>query len=262
MRVREPNVNLIFYTDDQWSPLHKNRKEGEKVDSGISEMISGVLSNPDALNKIIAMMPAVAQMMNSGGSNNLSGLTNLLNKKKEKIVETTVVNKPDPPNSDNSNISAENLMANENVMNALKNLITALNDASANNNNAGETQEKAEDISNNDENKPNDDDSVMTSANAGNFGNIENIVNMLGSALNSQNNQINQNDDTSNGIEKTLDTLKNFSSVTSPEGDRKSKLLLALKPFLKDERKTKIDTAIKYMNAAKIINLFGKNGFV
>ena len=214
------------------------------MDSGISEMISGVLSNPDAINKIITMMPAVAQMMNSGGL------------KKEKIVETTVIDKNKPETPDN-NISAESLMANENVMNALKNLISALNDASANNNNISENNENTETGD-----KPDNNDAVMTSANVNN--NFENIVNMLGSALNSQNNQTNQDDSANinSGIEKTLDTLKNFSSATSPEGDHKSKLLLALKPFLKDDRKNKIDTAIKYMNAAKIINLFGKNGFV
>jgi len=226
------------------------------MDSGISEMINGVLSNPDALNKIMTLMPAVAQMMNGGGSNNSS---NLNNSKQEKIVETTVVNNPDAPA--NPGISTENLMSNEKVISAFKNLITALNDASSDNS----TNKNA-----NEPEKPNDNDAVMASAfqnnqNNINADNIANIASMLGSAIKSQpqtgNNQ-NQEDNTSGTIEKTLDTLKNFSSVTSPESDHRSKLLLALKPFLKDGRKTKIDTAIKYMNAAKIINLFGKNGFV
>lgn len=63
-------------------------------------------------------------------------------------------------------------------------------------------------------------------------------------------------------VERALDTLKGFSSATAPEKDDRMKLLLALKPFMRDTRKGKIDTAIKYMSAAKIINLFGKNGFV
>ena len=192
---------------------YRGRKELKKVDSGISEMINGVLSNPDALNKIASLMPAVAQMMNGGGSNNLNN--------SNKIVETATVNKSDTPVNTNS-ISAENLMANAEVMAAFKNLITALNAASANNN--GENKDKTEE-------KPDD---------------------------NFQNNGA----DANSTIEKTLDTLKNFSSVTNPESDHRSKLLLSLKPFLKDTRQTKIDTAIKYMNAAKIINLFGKNGFV
>jgi hypothetical protein len=63
-------------------------------------------------------------------------------------------------------------------------------------------------------------------------------------------------------IEKTLATLKNVSAVASPENDHRAKLLLSLKPFLGETRKIKIDTAIKYINAAKIISSFGKNGFV
>ena len=170
------------------------------MDSGISDMINNVLSNPDALNKIMTLMPAVTQMMNSGGTNNVN---------QEKIVETTAVNKP-------ADVSTENIMANAEVMNAFKNLINVMNTASPN---------------------------VPT----------ENIT---------ENISENNNENNTGAIEKTLDTLKNFTSATSPESDHRLKLLIALKPFLKDGRKAKIDAAVKYMNAAKIINIFGKNGFV
>jgi len=235
------------------------------MDGGITEMINGVLSNPDALSKIMTLMPAVAQMMNGGGSNNLNNINSLNapnQEKQEKIVETTAVNKS---GAANGGISAENLMANEKVMSAFKNLLAALNEANETN-----------------ETPPNDGDGVPASSfqNANNTNNnnnnnnninadnIANIASMLGSAMKSQGNGgspadgINHSQTENSGIEKTLDTLKNFTSATNPENDHKSKLLLALKPFLKDGRKTKIDTAIKYMNAAKIINLFGKNGFV
>jgi len=181
------------------------------MDSGISEMISSVLSNPDALSKIMNLMPAVAQMMNGGGSNNINN-NNINN-----IVETTAVNK----------MSAENLMANAEVMAAFKNLINALNSASSNIP-AGDAVPSV---------PPNNNDNN----NENNAGNPEILT---------------------SGIEKTLDTFKNFSGAANPESDHRSKLLLALKPFLKDARQTKIDAAIKYMNAAKIITLFGKNGFV
>ena len=178
------------------------------MDGGISNMISSVLSNPDALNKLMTAMPAVAQMMNGGGLNDSAGSQNYANK--AKTVETTAAN---------AHIPAEDLMADSEVAAALKNLITALNRASA-------------------AAKP-----------------AETIAAIPAMAAGSP-------DDKDEKIEKTLDTLKNFSSATNPESDNRSKLLLALKPFLKDTRKTKIDTAIKYMNAAKIISLFGKNGFV
>ena len=173
------------------------------MDGSVSDMLNGILSNPDALNKIINLMPAVAQMMNGSGSSNLN-----LNNNQEKIIETLT---PNP----NLNIPPENLMANAEVMTALKNLIAAISRVPS------ETAPSATVIP------------------------VNNIIN-----------------NTEDKIEKTLDTLKNFSSVTSPESDNRLKLLLALKPFLKDSRKNKIDSAIKYMNAAKIITMFGKNGFV
>ena len=194
------------------------------MDGGISDIISGVLSNPDAFNKIISAMPAVVQMMNGGGSNNLTNLNNINNLNREKIVETIETAETAALNPD---IPAENIMSNEKVATALKNLIAALNNASP--------------PSNPPEDKP------------------QNNQNNININQNIQDGDINIPD---SGIEKTLDTLKNFSSATNPESDHRSKLLLALKPFLKDARRTKIDTAIKYMNAAKIINLFGKNGFV
>ena len=159
------------------------------MDGSIPDALSGILSNPDALNKIMALMPAVAQMMNGSGSNNIN---------QEKIIETKIADKSDLSNISNiSAVSTENLMANTEVMAALKNLITAINSSAAVN----------------------------------------------------------------NGGEIKSEAIPAISKV-SPENDRRAKLLLALKPFLKEGRQTKIDTAIKYMNAAKIINMFGKNGFV
>ena len=178
------------------------------MDGGISDVLNGVLSNPDALNKIMALMPAVAQMMNGGGSNNINT---------EKIIDAA------PVNANKPDISADNLMANAEVMTALKNLITAISNTASANNNAELKPEAIPAVS------------------------IPNVP---------------VNNNTENKIEKTLDTLKNFSSATSPESDHRLRLLLALKPFLKEGRQTKIDSAIKYMNAAKIINMFGKNGFV
>ena len=188
-------------------------------------MLGGILSNPDAINKIMTLMPAVAQMMNNGGSNNIN---------QQKIIDTTAANKSPAPNMDILSASTENLMANAEVMGALRNLITAISRTSFENTSA---------TFNNGEIKP-DAVPVMAGSNA------------------AETAETGDNNNTDNKIEKTLDTLKNFSSATNPENDRRSKLLLALKPFLKEGRQTKIDTAIKYMNAAKIINMFGKNGFV
>jgi len=63
-------------------------------------------------------------------------------------------------------------------------------------------------------------------------------------------------------IERALSALKGVGGFTSPEHDHRVKLLLALRPFMQNNRRTKIDHAIKYMNAAKIFSLLGKKGFV
>lgn len=63
-------------------------------------------------------------------------------------------------------------------------------------------------------------------------------------------------------IERALGVLKNVSAETSPQKDNRIQLLLSLKPFMKDGRKQKIDMAVKYLNAAKVFNMFGKNGFI
>ena len=219
------------------------------MDSGISDMLNSVLSNPDALNKIMAVMPAVAQMMNGGGSDNINSPNSLIQKK---IVETTTVNENKSDSENISAVSTESLMANAEVMAAFKNLITVLN---------AESTDKTAKIENNDDKPEEKPDSVMASSM-----NMDSIANILGSMAKPQGSgsaDSMSNMSIDNGrIEKTLDTLKNFTSATSPESDHRLKLLLSLKPFLKDGRKTKIDSAIKYMNAAKIINMFGKNGFV
>ncbi|GHV12657.1 hypothetical protein FACS1894219_06000 [Clostridia bacterium] len=63
-------------------------------------------------------------------------------------------------------------------------------------------------------------------------------------------------------IERATQALGKIREVTAPEANDHAKLLLALKPFLKENRRSKIDTAVKYMNAAKILKTFGKDGFV
>jgi len=193
------------------------------VDNGISEMLNSVLSNPDSLNKIMNLMPVVAQMMGSGGAEAGSG---------EKIVETTAV-PVIPAIAPPAQPESPDIMANAEVMNALKNLVAALSSASPESASAPASVPAFASA-------PAPETPAASPAPAA-------IPAMAA--------------DTAR-IEKTLDTLKNFSSATSPENDHRSKLLLALKPFMKDDRKTKIDTAIKYINAAKILNLFGKNGFV
>ena len=62
------------------------------MDNNLTDLIGGVLSNPEMLNKVMTLMPVVMQMMNSDSSSN------------NKIIETTTVN---PVNSSNPAVSNE-----------------------------------------------------------------------------------------------------------------------------------------------------------
>jgi hypothetical protein len=207
------------------------------VDNGISEMLNSVLSNPESLGKIMAMMPAVAQMMNAGSPNPLNN---------QEPAPVAALSAPAPSNTDTA-AAASDITANAEVMNALKNLVAVLNSASSASVPSSDAAVPAMAAITADNNSNNNNNNI-----AGIAEKIEQIEQIEKTA---------EKPDTA-GIEKTLDALKNFSSATSPENNHRTKLLLAIKPFLKDGRKTKIDTAIKYMNAAKIISMFGKNGFV
>lgn len=257
------------------------------MDNNLSDLISGVLANPEMLSKVMTLLPVVTQMMNSDSSGNPDN----------KIVETTTVNPANPapsipsvnssaqaeqaaqnenvePNQNNKVKTPENLMADENVMAALKNLVLALNSANPASPVSPASPPPTQPIQND---IPPPNDAIMTSSivnnisqllknnqNSQNSQNNSNTQAQTANGMNAENNTDNQNNpnNPNNHIEKTLDTLKNISSVTSPDSDHRAKLLLALKPFLKDGRQTKIDTAIKYMNAAKLFSMFGKNGFV
>ena len=251
------------------------------MDNNISELLNKVLSNPEMLDKVTSMLPAVSALM--GGD------------KDKKVVETTALpdkqensgeqdnSQPSPP-PQTQNISIEQLIVNENVVSAFKNLIIAINTAQ---NPQSDTVTQSNPNSLNNSNVPNGNNTIESklgdllaslSANKSDDTSNKNdavsastLGNILGSLIsNTKPNGIaNGGEDTAefqsednNGAEKALESLKKFSAITGPEKDERVKLLLALKPFLKDERQGKVDTAVKYMSVAKIINLFGKNGFV
>jgi hypothetical protein len=213
--------------------------------SGISDMLGGILSNPDALNKIMTMAPMVAQMMSGGGNAAQPTAPDIPN-------ISNISNTPSTPNISNNTPSAAmpalpagktagDLMANPQIAAALANLMAAINSANHTPDSAPQPHAAPED-----QDAPPEARQPAAPAFAG----IPSAPSPPMPAT------------PPTSIEKTLDTLKNFTSATSPEADHRLKLLLALKPFLKDGRKTKIDHAVKYMNAAKIISMFGKNGFV
>ncbi|MBE5806056.1 MAG: hypothetical protein E7313_05030 [Clostridiales bacterium] len=113
--------------------------------------------------------------------------------------------------------------------------------------------------------------------------NIKNILNSLNSNkdnndsqhnsntnftnnTNNNNTSYNQNTDTSNPFENidfnTIFKIKNImnSINNSQTNDSRTNLLLALKPYLKETRKNKIDTYIKLINMGKILENLDLSG--
>jgi hydroxypyruvate isomerase len=173
----------------------------------ISDLLGGVLSNPEMLDKVRTMMPLVSQMLKNNPA---------------EAPQQTV------PAGQVNQTGQDNILADESVAAAVQNLIEAINAASQPNQ-ASQPVQDAIPVLAQIQPPPAEPEPVKSDA-------------------------IN--------IEKTLNTLKSATAVASPENDHRAKLLLSLKPFLGESRRTKIDTAIKYINAAKIFSMFGKNGFV
>ena len=196
------------------------------MDANMSDLIGGVLSNPEMMNRITTLLPLVTQMMKSDES--------------PPAPVPALQSAPQNPRSDSSNQS--NPLANENVAAAVQNLIAALNSSN----------QPIQPIQSNPPIEP--IEPIEPAEQVEQTEKTEKIEKVEKSEKAEPLNTIN--------IEKTLDTLKNVTAVASPENDHRAKLLLSLKPFLNDSRRVKIDTAIKYINAAKILTTFGKNGFV
>ena len=186
------------------------------MDSNISDLLGGVLANPEMMSKVKTLLPLVSQMMKSDAP---------------LVVQPAAAAPAEPPPQAQAD---NNIMANADVASALQNLIAAI--SSANQPVSAPTVQPPE--------------AVPVFAQQPTPVQSEPVSTQQSEAANSIN------------IEKTLDTLKNVTNIASPENDHRAKLLLSLKPFLGESRRTKIDTAIKYINAAKIFSSFGKNGFV
>ena len=75
-----------------------------------------------------------------------------------------------------------------------------------------------------------------------------------------------QNSNSGDNIFNNIDfeTIMKFKTVmdklNSGNNNPRSKLLLSLKPYLKDSRKNKLDQYIQLFNMTSLIELFNKNG--
>ncbi len=96
-------------------------------------------------------------------------------------------------------------------------------------------------------------------------GNIKELINGLkNSSSNNTSNDNSQNSTTENNIDIDMDMLfkakKIMDSMSNTSDPRKS-LLLSLKPYLKTEKKEKIDQYVKFLSLSKILETMGPELF-
>jgi len=89
---------------------------------------------------------------------------------------------------------------------------------------------------------------------------INNFLNMLGHTSSSESSHTSDNssnDSDSSGIDmETLLRMKRVMDKMNSKDDPRSNLLMSLKPYLKESRKSKVDQYIQLMNMSKIMDVF------
>ncbi len=89
---------------------------------------------------------------------------------------------------------------------------------------------------------------------------ISNMIKMLG-VNSSTNNENTSNDENSSSMPNIdIETILKFKTVfdkMNSKDDPRAKLLRALKPYLKESRKEKVEQYIQFFNISKVIDLFG-----
>lgn len=87
---------------------------------------------------------------------------------------------------------------------------------------------------------------------------ISNMIKMLGANNNSSDNEESDNSNSTPNID--IETILRFKTIfdkMNSKDDPRAKLLRALKPYLKDSRKEKVEQYIQFFNISKVIDLFG-----
>lgn len=98
---------------------------------------------------------------------------------------------------------------------------------------------------------------------------LQNLMSMLNSN-HSSSNQDHQNDSSDpsqsseNGFNFDMNTILKMKSIMDKMGntkdDPRSNLLLSLKPYLKESRKSKVEQYVQLFNMTKIMDVFQENG--
>ena len=89
---------------------------------------------------------------------------------------------------------------------------------------------------------------------------INNFLNMLGHTSSNESSHASDNsnnDNNTSGIDmETLLRMKRVMDKMNSKDDPRSNLLMSLKPYLKESRKSKVDQYIQLMNMSKIMEVF------
>ena len=88
---------------------------------------------------------------------------------------------------------------------------------------------------------------------------VNNLFNMISNSDNNSSNQNynNSNNSSNNGIDiETIMKMKTIIDKMNTKDDPRSNLLQSLKPYLNDNRKSKVDQYIQLLNMSKVMDVF------
>lgn len=148
----------------------------------------------------------------------------------------------------------KNMMNNGSIPKDLQNIISSMNSSNDNNNSS----------SNNSSISPETISNLMSMLN-GSLGTPTPTGSTEGSSSKTSNNSnenSNQNNNNSNNLGIDFETIMKFKSIMdkmNSKDDPRSRLLISLKPYLKDSRKNKVDQYIQFLNMSKVIDVFSKS---
>ena len=138
---------------------------------------------------------------------------------------------------------------------------TMLNNFKSNSENTSNTNNSNSSNTFSNENSENTNDS--NNNNSINPEMLKNIMNMFNNSNNSNNNSSDSNS-TSNAPNIDINTLLKMKSImdkiNTNKNDPRSNLLLSLKPYLKESRKSKVEQYVQLFNMTKVIDAFNQNG--
>lgn len=140
-----------------------------------------------------------------------------------------------------------------------------------NNEDMSEMIQKLSSMMNNSNNHSSDDNNstnsndISSNSNETNFENLKEILSNMNFNSNDSDDN-NNNQDNSNNFNFDFETIMKMKNImdkfNSTKNSPESNLLLALKPYLNNNRKQKLEQYMQFLNLSKVIDAFNSNGGV